>query len=139
MVQLVRERIDAKGLRERIARPEDGAVVLFEGTVRNHSGGRTVKHLEYHAYESMALQQLEEVREEALRTHAIRDIGIIHRLGTVHPGECSMAIVAVASHRAAAFEACRFAVDRIKSAVPIWKKEFYENGAVWVEGDTMGL
>ncbi len=136
MVRLVRDRIDVVGLRQSIARPEDGAVVLFEGTVRNHSRGKRVTRLEYHAYEGMAVRQLEEVRERALRDHAVRDIAIIHRLGILYPGECSVAIVAAASHRVPAFDACRFAIDSIKKVVPIWKKEFYEDGAVWVEGET---
>ena len=136
MVRLVRDRIDVMGLRDRIARPDDGAVVLFEGTVRKHSEGKRVTSLEYHAYEAMALRQLQEVRERCLRDYAIRDIGIIHRLGTLYPSECSVAIVAAASHRVPAFDACRFAIDSIKKVVPIWKKEFYEDGAVWVEGET---
>ncbi len=136
MVLLVRDRIDVTGLRARIARPEDGAVVLFEGTVRNQTGGKSVTRLEYHAYESMALRQLEEVRNQALRDFRIRDIGIIHRLGILCPGECSVAIMAAAAHRAPAFDACRFVIDSIKKVAPIWKKEFYEDGAVWVEGET---
>ncbi len=136
MVRLVRDRIDVIGLRQSIARPEDGAVVLFEGTVRNHSRGKRVTRLEYHAYEAMAVRQLEGVREQALRGYAVRDIGIIHRLGTLYPGDCSVAIAAAAAHRVAAFDACRFAIDSIKKVVPIWKREFYEDGAAWVEGET---
>jgi len=134
MVQLIQERISAAGLRECIARADDGAVVTFEGTVRSRSRGRSVTRLEYHAYEAMALRQLEEVRAQALRDYEVRDIGIIHRTGSLLPGECSIAIVVAAAHRAPAFAACRFAIDTIKKTVPIWKKEFYEDSAVWIEG-----
>jgi len=134
MVQLVCGKISVAGLRERIAGAEDGAVVVFEGTVRNRSRGRCVRRLEYQAYEAMAQRQLEEVRLRALRDYAIRDIGIVQRTGSLEPGECSIAIVVAAAHRAPAFEACRFAIDTIKKTVPIWKKECYEDGAVWIEG-----
>ena len=134
MFRLVREPVDVARLRGSIAREEDGAVVIFEGTVRNHSRDRKVGSLEYCAYEAMALSELEKVGASAKRQFAIRDISIVHRLGRLLPGECSLAIVVVSAHRAAAFDACRFAIDAIKQKVPIWKKEFYEDGEAWVEG-----
>lgn len=90
--------------------------------------------LEYHAYEEMALKMLGEVRERTLSQYPIREIGIVHRLGPLKLEECSVAIVVTSAHRAPAFDACRFAIDTIKTIVPIWKKEFYEDGEVWIEG-----
>jgi molybdopterin synthase catalytic subunit len=136
MPRLVRDPIDIQALRNGIARPEDGTVVTFEGVVRNHARGRKVLYLEYHAYESMALKKLEELESIARQRFAIRDIAIVHRLGRLDHGECSVAIVAAAAHRAPAFEASRFAIDTLKKTVPIWKKEFYEDGEVWIEGTT---
>lgn len=134
MYRLVRDPIDLHALRESVSSPEDGAVVVFEGTVRNHSRGRHVRHLEYHAYENMALKMLTEVGRRAKEEYKIREIGIVHRLGLLLPGECSVAIVVCSAHRAPAFEACRFAIDTLKKIVPIWKKEVYEDGEVWIEG-----
>lgn len=135
MFRLVWESIDVASLRCSLAREEDGAVVVFEGVVRNHSRGRQVRCLEYSAYEAMALRELERIGAKTKLQFAIRDIEIVHRLGRLIPGECSVAIVVVSAHRAAAFDACRFAIDAIKKTVPIWKKEFYEDGEAWVEGE----
>jgi molybdopterin synthase catalytic subunit len=134
MIRLVKEPIDAASLRDALVRPEDGAVVVFEGVVRNNARGKRVRHLEYQAYESMALKALEEIGERARKEFPIRDIGIVHRLGRMEATECSVAIVVTAAHRSAAFEACRFAIDTLKKTVPIWKKEFYEDGEAWIEG-----
>jgi molybdopterin synthase catalytic subunit len=134
MSLLVREPIDLGTLRERLSQPEDGAVLTFEGVVRNHARGRKVKYLEYHAYEAMALKKLAELESSARQQFAIREIEITHRLGRLEHGDCSVAIVVAAAHRAPAFEACRFAIDTLKHTVPIWKKEFYEDGEVWIEG-----
>jgi molybdopterin synthase catalytic subunit len=136
MFRLVNDPIDTGSLRGTLVCPEDGAVVIFEGIVRNHARGRRVRYLEYHAYESMALNKLEEIGAHARKEFPIRDIAIVHRLGHLDPGECSVAIVVVSAHRAAAFDACRYAIDAIKKIVPIWKKEFYEDGEIWVEGPT---
>ena len=135
MYRLVREAIHVSALRDCVAKPEDGAVVVFEGTVRNHSRARRVLRLEYHAYESMALKKLGELEDDTRQGFAIRDIAIVHRLGRLELGECSVAIVITSAHRAPAFEACRFAIDSLKKTVPIWKKEYYEDGEVWIEGD----
>jgi len=134
VIRLVREPIDIQSIAESLQQPEDGAVVVFEGVVRNHSDGKAVLCLEYDAYESMALKKLEDVASRAKKEFAIRDIAIVHRLGHMKIGECSALIVAASAHRGPAFEACRFAIDTIKQIVPIWKKEFYEDGEVWVEG-----
>jgi molybdopterin synthase catalytic subunit len=114
---------------------EDGAVVVFEGVVRNNSRGRTTLYLEYEAYEPMALRKMEEIGEEAKRRFEIDHIGMIHRLGRVEIGETSVAIIVTAAHRRAAFGACQLAIDRLKEIVPIWKKEYFEDGSVWAEGE----
>jgi molybdopterin synthase catalytic subunit len=134
MYSLVREPIDVSALCRTLTGDEDGAVVLFEGMVRNHARGKKVLRLEYQAYESMALKKLEEVGALARHKFDIREIAIIHRLGILEVGECSVAIAAVSAHRAPAFEACRFAIDTLKKIVPIWKKEFYADGEIWIEG-----
>jgi molybdopterin synthase catalytic subunit len=113
---------------------EDGAVVVFEGVVRNNSGGRRTLYLAYEAYEPMAIRKMEEIGEEAKRKFEIDHIGIIHRLGRLEIGETSVAIIVTAAHRRAAFGACQFAIDRLKEIVPIWKKEYFEDGSVWAEG-----
>jgi molybdopterin synthase catalytic subunit len=132
--QLVRETIDIGKIAGNIRKPEDGAVVVFEGVVRNHAKGKSVRFLEYDAYEPMALKKLEEIGALAKQGFEIRDMAIVHRLGHLEIGECSTVIVVAAAHREAAFDACRFAIDKIKEIVPIWKKEFYEDGEVWIEG-----
>jgi len=132
MVRLTHEPIDVAALTPAAA--EDGAVCLFLGVVRNENGGRPVRHLEYEAYEEMARPLMEEIAAEARRRWPVTDVRIVHRLGRLEIGEPSVAISVTAPHRAAAFEACRFAIDTLKATVPIWKKEFYEDGAVWLEG-----
>lgn len=142
--RIVREPIDVREIRDLLQKPEDGAVVVFEGLVRNHSRiisedrpaseYKPVLFLEYEAYEPMALKKLEEVGAQAKEQFDIRDIAIVHRLGHMEIGECSTLIVVASAHRVAAFDACRYAIDTIKKIVPIWKKEFYEDGETWIEG-----
>jgi molybdopterin synthase catalytic subunit len=136
MIDLVREPIDAPSLRNAMVRTEDGALVMFEGVVRDHARGRAVCRLEYQAYEPMARKKLEEIAGRARTEYAIREIGIVHRLGVLKPGECSVVIAVAAEHRSAAFEACRFLIEEIKKSVPIWKKEVYEDGESWIEGSS---
>jgi len=114
---------------------EDGAVVVFEGIVRNNSKGRRTLHLEYEAYEPMAIRKMQEIGSEAREKFAIDHIGIVHRLGRLEIGETSVAIIITSAHRRAAFGACQFAIDRLKQIVPIWKKEYFEDGSVWAEGE----
>ncbi len=134
MYRLVRDPIDVRQIAQDIRKPEDGAVVVFEGVVRNNSQDKAVRFLEYDAYEPMALKKLEEIGSLAKKEFEIRDIAIVHRLGHMEIGECSTAIAVASAHRGSAFDACRFAIDKIKEIVPIWKKEFYEDGEVWIEG-----
>jgi molybdopterin synthase catalytic subunit len=114
---------------------KDGAVVVFEGVVRNNSRGRRTLFLEYEAYEPMAMRKMEEIGEEVKAKFEIDHIGMIHRLGRLEIGETSVAIIVTAAHRRAAFGACQFAIDRLKEIVPIWKKEYFEDGFVWAEGE----
>jgi molybdopterin synthase catalytic subunit len=117
------------------ARPDCGAVVLFLGTTRDHHEGREVLRLEYEAYRPMALAALEQTERDTVERHGVASCRIVHRLGVVPPAEASVAVVVAAVHRSDAFDACRWAMDRVKSAVPIWKKEHYAGGgAGWVAG-----
>jgi molybdopterin synthase catalytic subunit len=118
-----------------LERPEDGAITIFDGIVRNHSRGRTTLYLEYEAYEAMALKKMEELAAEALSRYAIRNVAVVHRLGRLEIGESSVLVAVFSAHRAAAFDACRWLIDTLKQTVPIWKKEFFEDGAVWAQGD----
>jgi MoaE-MoaD fusion protein len=118
-----------------IKHPEDGAVAIFDGIVRNSSRGRSTRYLEYTAYEPMALRQMEELARQALTRFQVRDLRIVHRLGRLQIGESSVYIAVAAAHRAAAFDACRWLIDTLKTRVPIWKKEFFEDGAVWADGE----
>jgi MoaE-MoaD fusion protein len=132
---LTRDPIDSKHLASQLQRPEDGAVVVFEGVVRNNTKGRPTLYLEYECYEPMALQQMTGIGNEIGEKFAIGQIGIVHRLGRLEIGEASVAVVATAPHRKAAFEAAFEAINRLKREVPIWKKEFFADGAVWVDGE----
>jgi molybdopterin synthase catalytic subunit len=133
--RITHEPIATEDLSRKLKAPEDGVVVVFEGIVRNHSQGRRTLYLEYEAYEPMALRKMEEVGGEAKEKFPIDHIGIIHRLGRLEVGQTSVAVVVTAAHRRAAFEACQYAIDRLKQVVPIWKKEYFEDGAVWVGGE----
>jgi len=132
---IVRERIDTRTLLDQIKQPEDGAAVVFEGVVRNHTRGRRTLYLDYEAYEEMALRQMEGLAGQAVAKFAVRDVAIVHRLGRLQVGEISVAIVVASPHRSAAFEACRWLIDTLKRTVPIWKKEYFEDGAVWADGE----
>jgi molybdopterin synthase catalytic subunit len=132
MVRLTRERIDLAALQA--VGPADGALALFVGVVRSENAGRGVLYLEYEAYEEMALQELETIASQARTRWPVSGIRIVHRLGRIEIGEASVAVAVASPHRAEAFEACRFAIDTLKKSVPIWKKEFYVDGAVWLEG-----
>lgn len=134
-VHLVREKIETQKILENIKQPEDGAVALFEGIVRNHSRGRKTLYLEYEAYEDMALRQMQSLVDDAKKKLPIRDAVIIHRLGRLEIGETSVLIVVSSAHRAAAFDACRWLIDTLKQQVPIWKKEFFEDGTAWAPGE----
>jgi molybdopterin converting factor subunit 1 len=132
---LVRRPIDGTTIAAAIRQPADGAVVMFDGVVRNQTRGRRTLYLDYSAYEPMALKQMEQLAQQALANHAVRDVWVVHRLGRLQIGESSVYIAVASAHRAAAFEACRWLIDTLKKTVPIWKKEFFEDGAVWADGE----
>ena len=132
---LTREPLDSKRLASQLQRPEDGAVVVFEGVVRNNTKGRATLYLEYECYEPLALQQMIRIGNEVADKFPIGRMGVVHRLGRLEIGEASVAVVATAPHRKAAFEAAFEAINRLKREVPIWKKEFFADGAVWVDGE----
>jgi MoaE-MoaD fusion protein len=132
---IVPAKIDTQQVLSALKRGEDGAALVFEGVVRNHTRGRKTLYLDYEAYEAMALQQMEVLAEQALRQFQIRDVALVHRLGRLQIGETSVLIAVVSAHRAAAFDACRWLIDTLKRTVPIWKKEYFEDGAVWADGE----
>jgi MoaE-MoaD fusion protein len=132
---LTRAQIYAESLLAKVRTPGDGAVVTFDGSVRNNSLGRRTLHLEYEGYEPMALVKLREIGEQLHKLFAIDRVAIVHRLGRLEIGETSVFIAVSAAHRAPAFEACRWAIETLKRTVPIWKKEFFEDGAVWADGE----
>jgi molybdopterin converting factor subunit 1 len=134
-VSIIREPIDTLAALDRMKRGEDGAAVVFEGVVRNQTRGRKTLYLDYEAYADMALRQMEGLREQALKQFQVRDVVLIHRLGRLTIGETSVLIVVASAHRAAAFDACRWLIDTLKRTVPIWKKEYFEDGAVWADGE----
>jgi molybdopterin synthase catalytic subunit len=113
-----------------------GAVVTFLGLVRNHHGGREVLALEYDAYEPLAVRSFERIAEESLKRWPAARLALHHRTGRLAIGEASVAIAAAAPHRGDAYAACRYAIERVKQIAPIWKREFFEGGDVWVEGAT---
>jgi molybdopterin synthase catalytic subunit len=132
---IVREPIDTARTMASVKRGEDGAALVFEGIVRNQTRGRKTLYLDYEAYEEMALDQMESLANQAMQRFQIRDVAIVHRLGRLEIGETSVLIVVASAHRAAAFDACRWLIDTLKRTVPIWKKEHFEDGAVWADGD----
>jgi MoaE-MoaD fusion protein len=132
---LLRSPIDMPAIVRNVRAESDGAIVTFDGFVRNESHGRRTLYLEYEAYESMALGKMREIGRFIHREFAIDRLAIVHRLGRLEISETSVFIAVSAAHRAAAFDACRYAIDTLKRTVPIWKKEYFEDGAVWAEGE----
>jgi molybdopterin synthase catalytic subunit len=130
--------LDLQALIDEIARPStaDGAVASFIGLVRDQNQGRRVSFLEYEAYEPLAVRALQLIVDEARDTWADTRLGVQHRIGRLELGEASIIIVAVSPHRAHAFAACRYTIERVKQIVPIWKHEHFEGGDVWLEGAT---
>lgn len=134
-IALTRDPIDSEKLVAAAKRGEDGAVVVFDGIVRNHSRGRQTLYLDYEAYEEMALKQMDELVREARSRFSVRQVTIVHRLGRLTVGETSVLIVVASAHRAQAYEASRWLIDTLKKTVPIWKKETFVDGAVWADGE----
>lgn len=134
-VQITAEPIELAGILADLAAPEDGAVVLFTGIVRNHNEGRSVSGVAYEAYRSMAERVLREIAQEAVARLGTDRLAVVHRVGELRVGEVSVAIAASSAHRAEAFDACRYVIEEIKARLPVWKKERYVEGdARWVPG-----
>ncbi|MBI3785146.1 MAG: molybdenum cofactor biosynthesis protein MoaE [Deltaproteobacteria bacterium] len=132
MFEIVSRTIDADAVTAAVADPTTGATVTFIGTTRDHNDGRHVTELEYEAYPEMALAEMRKIGDEACRRWPVHAVAIVHRIGVVPIGEASVVIAVSSAHRVAAFEACHFAIDRLKEVVPIWKKEHFEGGEVWI-------
>lgn len=133
MIALVDKPIDRQALLSQFADRESGAVVTFEGVVRGVSRGRSVERLFYEAFPEMAVREMEQIAAEARRKWPLYRLAMIHRTGWLDVGEASVLIAVASAHRKEAFEACRFLIDSVKARVPIWKREHYQDGAVWVE------
>ena len=133
MVRLQAERIRGADLLSAVGSDEDGAIVLFLGTVRLHNRGREVIHLEYEAYPAMAESEMARIVSQARRRYAVSEMALVHRTGTLKIGEVAVGVAVAAPHRAAALEACGFAIEELKRTVPIWKKEVFQGGEVWIE------
>ena len=133
--ELLHSPIDMATLVRQVRAGQDGAIVTFDGFVRNESHGRRTLYLDYEAYEPMALSKMREIGRLVHEKFPVHRLAIVHRLGRLEIGETSVFIAASAPHRASAFDACRFAIDTLKRIVPIWKKEYFEDGAVWADGE----
>jgi MoaE-MoaD fusion protein len=134
-IALVREAIDAGPLVGAAKHGSDGAVVVFDGIVRDNTRGRKTLHLDYEAYEEMALKQMRELAVQAKERYGVRHVTIVHRLGRLLVGETSVLTVVASAHRSHAYEASRWLIDTLKKTVPIWKKETFVDGAVWADGE----
>ena len=134
-IELTDKVIDTPAIVAALKAGEDGAVTVFDGVVRNNTRGRQTLYLEYTAYEEMALEQMRTLAAEAVERFGVRDVAIVHRLGRLEIGESSIVIAVASAHRGATFDACRWLIDTLKKQVPIWKKEFFVDGAVWPAGE----
>lgn len=130
--RIVTEPIDADAVRAAVEAPSCGAVVVFHGTVRNKTADRVVEHLEYEAYEPMAIKQMQKLADEMQQRHGIEALACTHRIGPVPIGEDAMVVAVASPHRAAALAATGEFITRLKQDVPIWKKEHFEGGAIWI-------
>jgi molybdopterin synthase catalytic subunit len=133
MHEIVHDILDAQKLARKVSTDKDGAVATFAGIVRGQNKGKKVLFLEYEAYGEMALKMMERIETEIRSTWGITDIALQHRIGRLNVGETSVLVVVAAPHRDDAFAACQYAINRLKKIVPIWKKEIFEDGEVWVE------
>ena len=136
MFDVVTECIDTDAVIAAVADPGTGATVTFVGTTRDHNEGRRVMRLEYEAYPAMALAEMRRIGDTIRARWPVHRVAIVHRIGVVPLGEASVVIAVSAAHRHAAFEACHYAIDRLKEVVPIWKKEHFEGGEVWIGSQT---
>jgi len=137
IIRITRDALDAQAIRaleEAVTTPGAGGVVTFQGVVRDNARGKQVRSLAYDAYVEMAEQQMAQIAADVEQRWETSVVAIVHRIGRLEIGECSVVVVVACPHRAEAFEACRYAIDTLKATVPIWKKEIYADGEEWVEG-----
>lgn len=134
--ELTHQPVEVGSVARRVVPPACGATVTLDGYVRQFTKGRETLHLVYEGYEPMALKEMQKLIERAKLQFEIANVGIVHRLGKLDIGETSVVISVASPHRRAAFEACEWLIRELKRTVPIWKKEVYADGEVWVEGDT---
>ena len=133
MIRLQAEPIDVAALVSAVRGDGDGAVSLFLGTVRDANAGRRVLFLEYEAYGGMAEREMERIANDAVKRFGVASVSIVHRTGRLEIGEASVVVAVASAHRAEALDACRYIIDTLKTRVPIWKREHFEGGAVWIE------
>jgi len=131
---ITRAKLDCRWLVSELQADSDGAVITFEGVVRNHSDDRQTRYLDYDCYVPLAVKKMQEIGNDILGKHDVRAVGIVHRIGRLEIREASVVIVVASAHRQAAYEASLEAINRVKQLVPIWKKEYFTDGEVWVEG-----
>jgi molybdopterin synthase catalytic subunit len=137
ILKITREPLDdaaVAALERAIEDAGDGGVVTFRGIVRDNSRGKRIRYLEYDAYPEMAEQEMAKIAAEVERRWQASHVAMVHRIGRLEIGECSVVVAVACAHRAEAFEACRYAIDTLKTTVPIWKKEVAEDGEEWIEG-----
>ena len=137
IIKITRDPLDDAAIRalaQSVTYPGAGGLVTFEGVVRDNARGKSVRYLEYDAYPEMAEQEMARIAAEVQQRWETDHIAIVHRIGRLEIGECSVVVVVATPHRAEAFEACRYAIDTLKASVPIWKKEVATDGEEWVEG-----
>jgi molybdopterin synthase catalytic subunit len=138
MIEIVSHPIDVAAVTAAATHPRAGAIVSFVGTTRDHNDGRRVLRLEYEAYPEMALAEMRKIGDTLRERWPVERVAIVHRIGVVPIGEASVVIAVSSGHRVAAFEACHFAIDRLKEVVPIWKKEHLDGGEIWIGSQTGG-
>lgn len=137
IIKITREPLDSEAVRElerQVTHPGAGGIVTFQGVVRDNARGKRIRYLEYDAYSEMAEAEMAKIAAEVERRWATDHVALVHRIGRLEIGECSVVVAVACPHRAEAFEACRYAIDTLKTTVPIWKKEVAEDGVEWVEG-----
>ncbi len=139
MIEITQKPLTPEAITQLVRRDTNGAVVTFLGTARLYNEGRRVWYLEYEAYRPMADNKLKEITREIRDRWGIEDVALAHRLGRLEIGEISLVVAVAAPHRQGAFEACHYAVDRIKQIVPVWKKEVFEDGEVWIGSEGQGI
>jgi len=131
-IQLLHTPLSEQVCLDFVKTPDTGGIVVFVGTVRNQTKGKTVMKLDFEAYEPMAISEMRKIAEQAVEQFLLKKISVHHRVGTLAIGEVPVVIAVSSAHRKAAFDACEYVIDTLKETVPIWKKEIFEDGEVWV-------